>query len=119
MPVGCRADQFQCVDGFCIEAFKKCDGRWDCEEGEDEENCGTLAGCTALTPESGTHKCEIMRPKLYKIVLHFYKLCIDLHQLCKYFTNSVLLWYFTLQISVQLSLIVQGIENLHMKSGIF
>ena len=38
----CEGDQFQCFTGRCIEGSKKCDGRRDCNQGEDEINCGKM-----------------------------------------------------------------------------
>ena len=37
----CR-DTFKCVSAYCIPFFAVCNGRKDCPNGEDEENCDTL-----------------------------------------------------------------------------
>lgn len=47
---GCRSDQFQCIDGACIDVRRKCDGQWDCEGGEDEDDCGTALNLLADHP---------------------------------------------------------------------
>lgn len=35
----CSADEFRCPDNSCISVNRKCDGRRDCYDGSDEENC--------------------------------------------------------------------------------
>ena len=35
----CRADQFRCSNGKCIQNEVKCDGTNDCPNGEDEQGC--------------------------------------------------------------------------------
>lgn len=39
----CRVNEFSCGAGStqCIPVFWKCDGEKDCDNGEDEVNCGT------------------------------------------------------------------------------
>ncbi len=42
-PEGCGPEEFQCPSsGRCIDQRRVCDGRRDCEESEDENNCGML-----------------------------------------------------------------------------
>ena len=38
---GCNPRQFDCQDGQCIDIRQQCDGRSDCRNGLDEQNCGT------------------------------------------------------------------------------
>ncbi|XP_045505719.1 modular serine protease-like isoform X1 [Colias croceus] len=35
----CREDQFQCLDGSCLDLALKCDGKVDCRNGDDERSC--------------------------------------------------------------------------------
>lgn len=35
----CRADEFQCGDGACVPAIKRCNREQDCPDGSDEAGC--------------------------------------------------------------------------------
>ncbi|XP_064459497.1 basement membrane-specific heparan sulfate proteoglycan core protein-like [Ornithodoros turicata] len=35
----CRSNEFRCNSGHCIDEHRRCDGRRDCNDGGDEENC--------------------------------------------------------------------------------
>lgn len=35
----CQDDQFECLDGICIDKAQVCDGEVDCFAGGDEKNC--------------------------------------------------------------------------------
>lgn len=35
----CRPDEFQCLNGRCIDSRYRCDRRSDCSDGSDEANC--------------------------------------------------------------------------------
>ena len=37
----CTSLQFQCGDGSCIDVRRKCDKYSDCDDGSDEQGCGT------------------------------------------------------------------------------
>ncbi|PAA85960.1 hypothetical protein BOX15_Mlig009194g3 [Macrostomum lignano] len=39
--VGCRSNQFACLDGTCISSDGQCDGKKDCPSGEDEMDCSS------------------------------------------------------------------------------
>lgn len=36
----CSASDFQCQNGRCIQKEKKCNGRDDCNDFSDEQDCG-------------------------------------------------------------------------------
>ncbi|XP_069784469.1 very low-density lipoprotein receptor-like [Narcine bancroftii] len=42
--LGCIKDDFLCSDGHCISALMMCNGRADCSDGSDEQNC-TVSEC--------------------------------------------------------------------------
>ncbi len=39
--VGCRDDQFTCTTGQCIGSELRCDRKYDCDDGSDEQECST------------------------------------------------------------------------------
>ncbi|XP_071956227.1 uncharacterized protein [Antedon mediterranea] len=41
-PSMCGAWEFPCSNGGCTFARNRCDGRWDCKDGSDEESCVTI-----------------------------------------------------------------------------
>ena len=46
-PAECDAEQFRCDDGTCIDEARVCDGRTDCADDSDENNCHVVAPCSA------------------------------------------------------------------------
>lgn len=37
---GCKAGEFTCDNGKCVNSTQHCDGDVDCQDGSDEEGCG-------------------------------------------------------------------------------
>lgn len=35
----CSPDEFRCNDKTCIESYQHCDGKYDCPDYSDEQNC--------------------------------------------------------------------------------
>ncbi|XP_064459482.1 basement membrane-specific heparan sulfate proteoglycan core protein-like isoform X3 [Ornithodoros turicata] len=58
----CEQGQFQCGDGSCIEARRRCDGRYDCNDYSDEQKCGSTqcdpAGSLSPEPNPLTGLCQ-------------------------------------------------------------
>ncbi len=42
-PPGCNPGEMQCRDGACVPETRRCDGRADCRDRSDEDNCGNVA----------------------------------------------------------------------------
>ncbi|KAF4525184.1 hypothetical protein B566_EDAN013418, partial [Ephemera danica] len=40
LPGGCKAFEFRCNDGKCIDLYLRCDAERDCTDGSDEHLCG-------------------------------------------------------------------------------
>ena len=40
----CGSNEFQCIDNSCIPQWYACDFYWDCQSGEDEEDCQAVDG---------------------------------------------------------------------------
>ena len=38
----CGAKQYVCENGRCIDLNARCDGKNDCSDNSDEQNCGTF-----------------------------------------------------------------------------
>ena len=49
----CSAGQFQCRNGDCINATKRCDFTTDCSDGSDESVCHAIGTCTFATDFCG------------------------------------------------------------------
>lgn len=39
---GCLEGEFQCNQTVCIDILRRCDRTIDCDDGRDEEDCGTF-----------------------------------------------------------------------------
>lgn len=48
--IACKADQFQCLNGACIDLRLRCNRQYDCSDGSDEENCPTAPPPTQTEP---------------------------------------------------------------------
>ena len=70
----CEAGQIFCKSGECLDEKVRCDARYDCSDGSDEDGCGGVPipsalpqppGCRADTqiacPHSSTRICEVQR----------------------------------------------------------
>jgi len=40
----CSPEEFQCHNGKCLSIDKRCNGKTECSNGEDEVNCGIPGG---------------------------------------------------------------------------
>lgn len=70
--VGCSKDEFQCLNGHCISVLVLCNGRDDCSDWSDEQNC-TLSEC-------GPHEFQCSNSS---VCISKYRLC-DSQQDCHY-----------------------------------
>jgi len=47
-PTDCQSTEFRCADNSCIDMSLRCNAVYDCTDGSDEIDCGTLP-CSLLT----------------------------------------------------------------------
>ena len=54
--------QFTCTSGYCIDISKRCNNKYDCDDGSDEESCLTIITESTLNtpPQQKDHRCEIL-----------------------------------------------------------
>ncbi|GMR41891.1 hypothetical protein PMAYCL1PPCAC_12086, partial [Pristionchus mayeri] len=63
-PSQCGAHEYQCRNGACIDEEAKCDGTWDCPNGDDETECPKMSANTDVVSleigpqcRHGSHQC--------------------------------------------------------------
>lgn len=89
---GCLPHEFECDDGACIDDRRLCDGRSDCERGEDEDQrrCYDLAH-TEQSPDDTTEQNQGFPtakslPEPQQCQAHEFQCqdrsCIDLRRIC-------------------------------------
>ena len=66
---GCAAHEFQCRSGECISPSARCDRKYDCRDGSDEQNCRKytfILLCIALLSRERFRTVPLVEPRLPK-----------------------------------------------------
>ena len=70
----CTENEFSCNNGICVSMDQRCDGRSDCDDSSDEEEC------ILIVPDAGYNKFKIptSKGKTITILIKFTSFTINL-----------------------------------------
>jgi len=71
----CAEYQFQCRNKICIDSHRKCDLRYDCRDGSDEDDCGMF--------------CREQKTRIENAILYYIFIVVvekNILKFCKLFT---------------------------------